>query len=386
MTDPLPYDEEGNRARVRALRANGVTVWSPERVFVGEEVRLDRIEPGAVLMNAVLRGETTAIGSGSQIGGQGSATITDCQIGRAVEIGPGSYAGCVLLDRVRIRGFAELRGGTVLEEQAELAHNVGLKNSFLGAAVVAGSCVNFCDVYMTGGTSRADHSEIGSGAVHFNFSPRRDKFASLFGDSTGLLLRSAPVFLGGNTGLVAPLTLPFGALVPAGVTLRTWPADVAADSSPAAAHVRKSLAALRFIAVLQATRSWYAQVRSEAGDVFDRALYRAAHHQLGVHLTFRQRELERFITRIASRGSDPALAQFGQSILRIAGADLVPTPPPETFLAAYVASRRTNAHIESLAGLAAETVVQAQDWLTTLEEQYTSPAKRAAEQWSSPSN
>src|SRR5204863_1943267 len=108
-----------------------------------------------------------------------------------------------------------------IEEEAEVAHNVGLKNTIFTVAVVAGSNINFCDAFVTGGTSRRDHSEIGSGAVHFNFSPQRDKFGSLFGHAIGVLLRSPGIFIGGNSGIVAPVSIGFGAVIPAGVIIRS---------------------------------------------------------------------------------------------------------------------------------------------------------------------
>jgi bifunctional N-acetylglucosamine-1-phosphate-uridyltransferase/glucosamine-1-phosphate-acetyltransferase GlmU-like protein len=78
----------------------------------------------------------------------------------------------VLLTGAEVRGFAEPRQGTVLEEESEVGHNVGLKNTGFTAGAVAGSLINFCDVLLTGGSSRNNHSEVGSGSVHFNFDPR----------------------------------------------------------------------------------------------------------------------------------------------------------------------------------------------------------------------
>jgi NDP-sugar pyrophosphorylase family protein len=51
--------------------------------------------------------------------------------GTGVEAGAGSYTDCVMLDGVRVRGFEEIRNGTILEEEVEIGHNVGLKNSIL---------------------------------------------------------------------------------------------------------------------------------------------------------------------------------------------------------------------------------------------------------------
>ena len=377
MNRYLDYDEAGNRNRVRALRQSGVSIWSAERVFIGSEVSLDAIEPGAVLMNAVIRGANTCIGAGSEIGGQGLATITDCQIGRHVELGPGSYRGCALLDHVKVRGFAEIRSGTVLEEQAELGHTVGLKNSFFGAAVVAGSLINFCDVFVSGGTSRSQHTEIGSGAVHFNFSPRRDKFASCLGDSTGLLGRSDPIFIGGNTGLVAPLTIPFGAVVPAGTTVREWPGSAgAAQMHP---FLRKSLCAVHTIAALAATQAWYTQVRLPFADPHEQRLCRGALIQLGAHRDWRAEELNRYIVRmLSSETIQSALQRFGQEIRDITvSAPNHPALPP-LFAAQYANLRRSHPHADALQHLDAGAVDQAQAWLRAISAQYVHPAETSA--------
>ena len=49
---------------------------------------------------------------------------------------------------------------------------------------------------MSGGTSRRDHSEVGSSYIHFNFTPDGDKTTpSLFGDVVhGVLLDQPAVF------------------------------------------------------------------------------------------------------------------------------------------------------------------------------------------------
>src|ERR1700678_171260 len=214
------YNDHENRTRLSRLVQNGVKVWGPERVYISEDVRLERIAAGAVLMNATITGATTFVGAGAQVGISGLARVHESQIGPAVILGAGSYENCVLLHRSKARGFAEFRQGTVLEEEAETGHNVGLKNTVLTVGAVTGSLINFCDVVLSGGRSRSDHSEIGSGVVHFNFDPRGDKFGSLMGDATGCLLRSRRIFLGGNSGIVAPVHLEFGSVLAAGSTLR----------------------------------------------------------------------------------------------------------------------------------------------------------------------
>ena len=75
---------------------------------------------------------------------------------------------------------------------------------------------------MAGGTSRKNHSEVGSSYIHFNFTPSQDKAtASLIGDvPRGVMLNRQPIFLGGQGGLVGPCRLNFGITVAAGTIVR----------------------------------------------------------------------------------------------------------------------------------------------------------------------
>jgi UDP-N-acetylglucosamine/UDP-N-acetylgalactosamine diphosphorylase len=75
---------------------------------------------------------------------------------------------------------------------------------------------------MAGGTSRKDHSEVGSSYIHFNFTPEGDKAtASLIGDvPRGVMLNNPPIFLGGQGGMVGPLRMGYGNVVAAGSVLR----------------------------------------------------------------------------------------------------------------------------------------------------------------------
>jgi hypothetical protein len=365
--ESLDYDESGNRTRVDALRRRGVVVWSAERVYVGPELAPEAIEPGARLMNAVIRGAETVIGRGSSIGERGSASLHDVQIGRDVVVGPGSYTGCALLDGVKVRGFAELRGGTVLEEGAEAGHTVGLKNTFFGAWVVAGSCINFCDAYVSGGTGRENHTEIGSGAMHFNFSPRRDKFGSLLGGSRGLLRRQPPIFVGGNTGLVAPLAVPFGALVPAGTTVRSWPPD-AAPVAPVEAHQRKLADAAALLGALEATIAWYAEVRAPNVDAWTTAVMRGALRQLLAHRDWRRVELCRYGERVSGR-SGPAEERKGQALCERLHAEPVIPPLPARFNEQYRALRIRHSHVDVIAALSQEAIQEAEEWLANIEAQ-----------------
>ena len=99
---------------------------------------------------------------------------------------------------------------------------MGLKQTILFPFVTLGSLINFCDCLMAGGTSRQDHSEVGSSYIHFNFTPDGDKTTpSPIGDvPRGVMLREAPIFLGGQGGMVGPLNIGYGNVVGAGSILR----------------------------------------------------------------------------------------------------------------------------------------------------------------------
>ena len=78
---------------------------------------------------------------------------------------------------------AQVRETCILEEEASGAHCAGIKQTILLPFVTLGSLINFCDCLMAGGTSRQNHSEVGSSYIHFNFTPDGDKTTpSLIGD------------------------------------------------------------------------------------------------------------------------------------------------------------------------------------------------------------
>jgi UDP-N-acetylglucosamine/UDP-N-acetylgalactosamine diphosphorylase len=386
------YNEAGNRERVQRLRDRGVDVWGPERVYVAADVPLDNIEPGASIYQATLSGPELRIGRGSRIGVSGHARVADCQIGRDVELGAGTYEGATFLDGAVVRGFAEIRPGTLLEEQVDAAHSVAFKNTILTATVVTGSVINYCDLFMSGGTSRSDHSEVGSGVIHFNFDPRGDKYGSLIGDVRGMLLRSAPVFVGGQCGLVGPVHIDFGAVVAAGSLVRR---DVTADcvhfenfESQAISHFdreiytglrRKFLTTAKLIGSLRALDAWYEQVRLPFADEHQKPLYCAAQQQARVHIAERIKRAEKIIAKLersiekSTALGDPLLQKFhGEHRLLIqnsggiqkilAGSGDVAAAPPAV-LEQYEKARASMTHLEAVRKLDEFAAEAAANWL-----------------------
>ena len=215
---------EGEKQKIQLLMEKGVQIPNPEAVEIGSEVDADNIDKKDVVIHSGCKifGRDTLILSGTILGSEAPVTIDNCQIGRHVELKGGSFRESVFLDRVNIGSGAQVRRGCLLEEEVTAAHTVGLKQSILFPFVTLGSLINFCDCLMAGGTSRKDHSEVGSSYIHFNFTPHQDKATpSLMGDvPAGVMLNKAPIFLGGQGGLVGPARIAYGAVIAAGTILR----------------------------------------------------------------------------------------------------------------------------------------------------------------------
>jgi UDP-N-acetylglucosamine/UDP-N-acetylgalactosamine diphosphorylase len=270
----------GPAARVARLVRLGVRVIDPRQTFIGSDVDPGRIDPTATLHPGTrLEGARTFVGPGAVLGREGPATLVNTVLGEGATVASGYVEGAVLLRGARLGADAHVREGTLLEEEASTAHAVGLKHSVLLAFVTLGSLINFCDVLMAGGTSRREHSEVGSGFIHFNFTPwgrSGDKATpSLVGDVVhGVFLDQPRIFLGGAGGMVGPRTVGYGSVVGAGQVLRrdvpagrlvvTPPSEVDQPAHEPRAgrfdRVREQNA--RYLGHLWALREWYRHVRT----------------------------------------------------------------------------------------------------------------------------
>ena len=211
---------------IDALEKKGVRIIDPRQVYLSPDVDIERIYPGSVLYpGARLTGSRTLIGSGAKIGTEGPATVNDSVIGAGASIASGYVTESTLLPRAKAGGNCHFRNGTLLEEEANTAHAVGLKQTIMMHGVTMGSLINFCDALLSGGLSRKVHTEVGSGFIHFNFTPwgeTGDKATpSLIGTATeGVFIDKPPIFLGGMSGIVGPKQIGFGAMTIAGQVVR----------------------------------------------------------------------------------------------------------------------------------------------------------------------
>jgi len=274
---------EDIEGRIRKLEEKGVVIIDPGQTYISPEVDLDRIYGGAVLFPGCrLTGERTLVGTAARIGTEGPAVIHNSVIGAKAEICSGFLSDSTLLPRAKAGANAHFRGGTLLEEYATTAHCVGLKQSILMYSVTLGSLINFCDVLISGGRSRKEHTEVGSGFIHFNFTPwgkNGDKATpSLVGNVTdGVFLDQKRIFLGGLSGMVGPASVGFGAMTVAGQVIRhpvadsTMHAETGSNidrncSFSGVAFSEKRFRKIfekntEFLAQLFALKEWYLQVR-----------------------------------------------------------------------------------------------------------------------------
>ncbi len=213
-----------NHPKIDQLIQKGVIIPNPESVEIGEDIEVENISNDRVMIHAGCRlfGKSTLIMGQTQIGYESPVTIQDCQLGPRVALKGGFFKGSVFLDKASAGSGSHVREGCILEEEAKIAHTVGLKQTILFPFVTLGSLINFCDCLMAGGTSRKNHSEVGSAYIHFNFTPNQDKATpSLVGDvPRGVMLDQLPIFLGGQGGLVGPSRLAFGTVIAAGTIFR----------------------------------------------------------------------------------------------------------------------------------------------------------------------
>ena len=287
---------------------------APFSVEIGDEVNPNRIAGSSIIYGtARIYGENTLIAPDVKLGYEAPVTLIDCQLGEAVELKGGYFNDSVFLNGATMGSNAQVRSGCLLEEEAGGNHCVGLKQTILFPFVQLGSLINFCDCLMAGGTNRRNHSEVGSSYIHFNYTPRQDKATpSLIGDvPRGVMLREPPIFLGGQGGIVGPVQIDYGTVIPAGIICRhDFKTEGMLWSSPASLEKKKEFVAgvysgdiirkvkhnIEYVANLSALRQWYRYVRREffIRETYGDALYSGACKVLDEAIAERIKQLRLF--------------------------------------------------------------------------------------------
>jgi UDP-N-acetylglucosamine/UDP-N-acetylgalactosamine diphosphorylase len=324
-------------AALHALVTRGVIVPSPEQVAIGSEVPPEAIAPGAVLHPFCrISGGATRIDAGAAIGPAGPATLHNARVGEGCVIGglgpvtlsdtacgPGTVLGCgvaeeaVFLgkestDTAHSTGYGfRVRKGSLYEEDASSAQHTDSKMTILFPWATLGSNSNWCDLLLAGGTGPGlgEFSEVGSGTIHFNFTPRGDKAtASAFGNVVdGVFLRQPRLFLGGNGSMIGPLRAEFGAITTAGGRFSgvlhaglnpggTAPQGGAGFDLEVYGSIKRVYdSQIAYIGELAALNAWYGQARALAakGDGAREALYAEGRRMVGLNIAERIAQLGR---------------------------------------------------------------------------------------------
>jgi len=305
------------------LIKNGVRIDAPASVQVAEDINPIRISGNGVTVHAgcKLSGDRTLICDRVELGHEGPVTLKNCYVGPNVKLKSGYFENAVFLEGSEAGSGAHVRGGTILEEQASIAHTVGLKQTILFPYVTLGSLINFCDCLMAGGTSRKNHSEVGSSYIHFNYTPNQDKATpSLIGDVVrGVMLNQSPIFLGGQGGLVGPCRLAYGTIVAAGsicrkdqmeenhLVIETLPRSGRVPFKPGGfRHLNRIIGHnLHYIGSLFALGQWYHNIRAMfVGDAFPQALLDGLNATLSVGIDERIKQLSRLNDLVQTSVSD----------------------------------------------------------------------------------
>jgi len=292
--------EYNKKSLIAALIEKGVKIPNPSSVEISKEVNINLISSENVTIHSGCKifGKKTLIMPGVKLGSRSPVTIKNCQLGRNVELKGGYFEESTFLDSVNVGDGAEVREGCLLEEEANGAHTIGLKQTILFPFVTLGSIINFCDILMAGGTSRTNHSEVGSSYIHFNYTPNQDKAtASLIGDvAYGVMLNQPPIFLGGQGGLVGPSQIGYSTTIAAGVIYRgdcpqghklLMGKELQKDDMNFYPGLywsikRRVINCIEYIANIIALRQWYLIVRSKffQGSDMEKLLYEGAVEKL----------------------------------------------------------------------------------------------------------
>jgi UDP-N-acetylglucosamine/UDP-N-acetylgalactosamine diphosphorylase len=406
--------------KVEQLAARQVRIHAPGTVFVDDHVNLDWIESEVELFpGARIEGAGTRIGAGSRIGLDGQVTVRNTAIGRGVTLASGTFDSCVFLDGSSHGPSGQGRGGTLFEEGASAAHAVGTKQTILFPWATLGSNINFCDTLLTGGRSRRDHSEVGSGFIHFNYTPygpSGDKATpSCFGGTVdGVWLRERRIFLGGAGGIVGPVRVGFGTVLAAGSVYRQDRQEgVLVYAEPlvpkerqfdqrlirrAPERIRKNI---EFMAELHVLRVFYEAIRRRviASDAFQVGLIDAAALSLRESMTERCTQLGRLIDglgeslpelrRLESRGASEEALQivaiqkvWPTAKANLSGKNLIQSAmertPPELIAHAGAAAAKRIGHTAFVQGLPDSEVKLGKAWLGEVQRDYLEQAEGAS--------
>ena len=136
-----------NVSKIQTLLGKGVKIPNPKSVEIGNDVDTDMISGDGIVIysSCKIYGRSTLLLKGTKLGYEGPVTIKNCQVGPHVELKGGVVQNAVFLKKASMGLGANIREGTILEEESNGAHTVGLKQTILFPFVTIGSLINYCD-------------------------------------------------------------------------------------------------------------------------------------------------------------------------------------------------------------------------------------------------
>lgn len=190
---------ELNRRTLHRWMLDGVTIVDPSTTWVDVEVDLApdvTLLPGTQLLGA------TSVATGAVVGPD--TTLLDVEVGEGATVARTHGQLAVIGANASVGPFSYLRPGTVLGERGKIGAYVETKNAEIGA----GSKVPHLSYI--GDATIGEQTNIGAASVTLNYD----------GTTKSRTTIGSHVKIGGDTMLVAPVTVGDGAYTGAGAVLR----------------------------------------------------------------------------------------------------------------------------------------------------------------------
>lgn len=335
MNEPIQYHSETD---LEMFLERGVVIPDPSTVRIERCLQPGSIAPGVVLhpycriegersrlgadallgISGPVRVCSSVVGRGSKVGTLGPVVLRDTVLGPFTVLGSGTAEDTVFLGKENeVNDFTagygfRTRRGTLYEEDSSSAQHTDTKMTLLFPWATLGSNINFCDALVSGGSGPelGSFSEIGSGTIHYNFTPSGDKAtSSLFGNAVeGVFLNRERIFIGGNNSLLGPMDVQFGASSAAGIrihgkltsglhtgqvlTRRTIKRDFRI-----LIQVRRTIASqFNYLGELCALQNWYREIRVGvmADEPETRELYSEGMRMVRLNIEERIEQLRQF--------------------------------------------------------------------------------------------
>lgn len=186
--------------KVRKIMMDGVTVMSPESVYIEDDVT---VGSGTVIYPGTFLKGKTQIGVFCII--EPNCFITSSKLGNGVHVKLGSYIdNANIKNKASIGPYAHIRPETTVGEEAKIGNFVELKKVQFGDRSKASHLTYIGDAKI--GTD----TNIGCGTITCNYAVDKKKYETIIGDN---------VFVGSDSQFIAPVTVGDNAVIGSGSTI-----------------------------------------------------------------------------------------------------------------------------------------------------------------------